>query len=130
MQPSESVILVADDEPFLLKLVCLLLRENGYAAILTAANGQEALKLAEADSVPIHLLLSDVAMPRMNGPELARQMQRVHPQMRVLMMSAYYPDSLALEPDWHFIQKPFAPHSLLEKVHAVLHEPFCRSANY
>ena len=72
----------------------------------------------------IHLLLTDTIMPGMNGPELAKQVQSIRPEIKVLFMSGYTDKVIsctaALEPGTAFLQKPFTPQTLTHKVHEVL----------
>jgi len=89
----------------------------------TAALG-DVLALAERHDGPIHLLLTDVVMPEMNGRELARRLTAVRPGVRVLYMSGYADEAVAqhgvLDPGTAFLQKPFTPEALAKKVRGVL----------
>ena len=89
-----------------------------------AASGAEALALAERHEGPIHLLLTDVVMPEMNGRELARHLASLRPEVRVLYMSGYADEAIArhgvLDPGTAFLQKPFTPDGLARKVREVL----------
>jgi two-component system, cell cycle sensor histidine kinase and response regulator CckA len=117
-----ETILVAEDEPAVRGLVRETLRQLGYT-VLEAADGYEALKLIEEHKTEIHLLLTDVIMPLMNGHELAVRLEAVRPGTRVLYMSGYTDDVLAfhgIAPEIDFIQKPFSRADLAEKVEKVL----------
>jgi CheY-like chemotaxis protein len=124
MEPKETVILVAEDEPVVRNLVRLMLSKQGYA-VLTAKDGQEALEVCEKFKDPIHLLLTDVKMPRMNGLQLAKRVREQRPEIKVLIMSAETADTILREnsPD-AFLRKPFIPPTLLKCVKRVLAHAF------
>ena len=84
MEVNETVILVAEDEAVVRNLVRLMLSKEGYA-VLRANDGQEALELCEKFADPIHLLLTDVQMPRMDGFELAERVRERRPEIKVLI---------------------------------------------
>jgi len=116
-------ILVVDDERIVRELVCRILRLRGYQ-VLEAHRGVEALRIVQEHADAIHLLLTDVLMPEMNGPALAEQVKALRPRTKVLYMSGY-PDGiliphLSLKTEIAFIQKPFAPDALAHKVREVL----------
>jgi len=116
----ETILLVEDDSA-ILNLVQQLLRRAGFQ-VLTAASGSEAMRAEAACSGVIHLLLSDIMMPDQAGPELAAALRRRRPDMLVMLMSGYPNGAmLVLNHGWHFIQKPFLPAFLLEKVTDLLH---------
>src|SRR5258708_1515655 len=101
-------ILIVDDEEIIRKLVHVALKGVVDAIFLEASNAAEALKVAREYGGPIDLLISDIAMPgRMNGTEMAAQLCQTRPETRVFVMSGYPPEGIAMQPDWHFIQKPF-----------------------
>ena len=118
-----ETILVAEDEDNLRNLVCEILRSHGYN-VLEAANGGSALLKCEKYKKPIHLILSDVVMPEMSGAELVERLLPIHPEMKVMYMSGYTDDAVIrhgiLEEKVQFLQKPFSPNSLLEKVRSIL----------
>jgi len=118
-----ETILVAEDEEDLAEMVREILEELGYR-VLEARSGLEALEVAAQHGGPIHLLLTDVVMPGLGGRELAERLLPLHPEARVLFMSGYTDDALGrrgiLEPDLHFIQKPFGPDDLASKLREVL----------
>jgi two-component system cell cycle sensor histidine kinase/response regulator CckA len=103
-----------------------ILRAAGYT-VLEASNAGEAQLAAERHGGTIHLLLTDVVMPRMSGPELAKRLASTRPEMKVLCMSGYTDDSIVrhgvLESHAAYIQKPITPDSLTTKVRAVLEAP-------
>lgn len=118
-----ETILLAEDADALRKLAQMFLRENGYQ-VLSAANGTEALELARQHDGPIHLLLTDVVMPGMNGRMLAERLAPFHPGMKVLYMSGYTDSFIAghgvLEPGTHLLHKPFTEETLKRSVRLVL----------
>ncbi|MFZ0884566.1 MAG: PAS domain S-box protein [Candidatus Acidiferrales bacterium] len=118
----ETILLVEDAEA-LRKLAHMFLHDNGYD-VLTAADGSEAIRVAQQSSVPIHLLLTDVVMPGMNGRVLAERLAPGNPAMKVLYMSGYTDTFIAghgaLEPGTHLLQKPFTEETLTRKVREVL----------
>jgi PAS domain S-box-containing protein len=119
---SETVLLVEDAEPLRL-LAQMFLKENGYR-VLTAADGAEAQQVAAQDPGPIHLLLTDVVMPGINGRVLAERLAPRHPAMKVLYMSGYTDSFIAghgvLEPGTHLLHKPFTEEVLVRKVRELL----------
>ncbi len=122
LQGSETV-LVVDDSESLRPVVTRILRQYGYA-VVDAASGDEAVRLAEGHSGPVHLLLTDIVMPGMTGPELARDLSRLHPDLRVLFMSGYAENAVVREglrhPSAGFIEKPFSPETLAREVRRAL----------
>lgn len=118
-----QVILVVDDEPFVLSTVCNILTYAGYQ-VLSATGSHEAMTLATAHTEPIHLLISDVVMPGLNGPQLADQLLELHPETRCLLMAGLpdEPEILAhvLEKGRGFLAKPFLPQTLVNKVKEIL----------
>ena len=121
-----QTILVVDDEEVVRSVVRDMLESEGYA-ILDTSDPQHALRIAREQ--PVHLLLSDVVMPLMKGPELAAKLLAVSPSTRILLMSAY-PMSEMAAPGRAFISKPFSVQSLNDKVRQVLEQssPLARPA--
>ncbi len=118
-----ETILVVEDDPSVRGLVQEALRLSGYE-VLVARHGIEALLTGTKHLGPIHLLLTDVAMPQMSGPEVAEKLTVVRPEIKVLYMSGY-PDHPVFEQggikrDTAFLQKPFTPNLLTQKVREVL----------
>jgi CheY-like chemotaxis protein len=99
------------------------LESVGYT-VIQAASGKEALRKAEDLSEPIHLLLPDVVMPELSGPELAAQVKSLRPDIKVIFTSGYTDDTIArqgiLDPSVAFIQKPYRPRALARKIREVL----------
>jgi len=121
-QGSETILLV-EDEPAVLALTRRLLEKLGYR-VLPASSPGEALRLAEEYGGDIHLLMTDVIMPEMNGRELAGRLLALFPDLRRLFMSGYTANIIAhhgvLEDGIHFIQKPFTLGDLAAKLQKVL----------
>jgi two-component system, cell cycle sensor histidine kinase and response regulator CckA len=117
---SEGVLL-AEDEETIRRLVAEVLSRSGYK-VFAAANGDEALRLLEEHEDEVDLLLTDVVMPGMSGPDLARAACKLRPSLRVLFTSGYTsePDEAFDDPDVEFIGKPFSPQALVAKVREVL----------
>ena len=120
-----STILVAEDEPAVRSLVEHVLRAAGYT-VIAAVDGREALDLA-GGLASIDLLLTDVMMPRLNGPELAAALREWRPDQRVLFMSGFTNDVLGergiTSPEVDLLAKPFAPNELVARVQEMLAVP-------
>ena len=116
-------ILVVDDEPDAVELVEFNLKSNGYD-VATAADGEEALRLTADHTEPIHLLLTDVVMPGMSGPELAVRFLSLRPAAQVLYASGYTDEAIVhhgvRDDSVPFLQKPFEPDDLVRRVRALL----------
>jgi two-component system cell cycle sensor histidine kinase/response regulator CckA len=119
---SETVLLV-EDEDAVRALARVVLQGRGYT-VLEAADGEEAMLLAAEHKGVIHLLVSDVVMPRMSGPQLAGLLSRERPDLRVLFVSGYTDEAMlhlgGLRSDVNILQKPFDPVSLARRVREVL----------
>jgi two-component system, cell cycle sensor histidine kinase and response regulator CckA len=119
----EETVLVVEDEPQVRELCVAALRSFGYSA-LAARNGKEALALASAYPDVIHLLLSDVVLPDVRGPELCAAVCRFRPALPVLYASGYTEDVIVqqgvLDPRVNFLQKPYTPTQLAKAVRRVL----------
>jgi PAS domain S-box-containing protein len=118
-----ETVLVVEDQPEVRGLVAKTLAERGYA-VLEAREGAEALTVCETTSEPIHLVLSDVVMPRMSGRQLAERLSPLRPETKILFMSGYTDSAVAqqhaLEDRIAFLPKPFTPDDLARKVREVL----------
>ncbi len=120
---SGETVLVVEDEPAILTMTLRVLDQLGYSALI-ASTPREAIRLAETQGREIHLLLTDVVMPEMNGRDLARRLVSIHPKLKCLFMSGYTADIIAhrgvLEAGLHFIQKPFLKKDLAVKIREAL----------
>jgi DNA-binding NtrC family response regulator len=120
-EPNKT-LLVVDDEPMVRNLEVRFLRHQGYT-VLQADGAAEALRLATT-TASIHLLITDLLMPEVDGIELARRFRAVHPKTPVLMVSGSFPLLRARnEPDlerFHFLAKPFQFSELIHKVRVLL----------
>lgn len=118
-----ETILVVEDEPAVRELACQFLRLKGYT-VLEAQDGPEALDIARQHTGRIHLLLSDMVMPKMNGADLAARLKAIRPEAHVAFMSGYSEFSRGNTghnfPEAPVLQKPFSPASLAEMVREAL----------
>jgi len=118
-----ETILLAEDTASLREMAREYLESVGYT-VLAASSGRKALQHAKDYRGPIHLLLADVVMPGMSGPELARQMASLRPGIKVIFTSGYTDDAIArqgvLDPAVAFIEKPYRPKALARKIREVL----------
>ncbi len=119
---SETILIVEDDNG-LRKFAQNVLQQHGYK-VLDAENGEDALRVSQAHEGPIHLMITDVVMPRMGGKEAAERLQAFYPRMKVIYMSGYTDNAIVehgvLAPGLNFLQKPFTPESLARKVREML----------
>jgi CheY-like chemotaxis protein len=117
-----ETVLVVEDEESVRALICSILSQNGYS-VLQAANPAEALKIAQQQQ-RIHLVLTDVVMPGMNGPAMAEKLKEIRPGVKVLFMSGYAGGfGVArglLEDGAPLLQKPFTKNALLRKLRETL----------
>ncbi len=118
-----ETILVVDDEQALREVTGRMLTRSGYT-VLTASSGDQAIELAASHAGPIHLLLTDVIMPKMQGPTVAKEVRKVRSDIRVLFMSGHAQPVLQAEDvlgtDFLLLEKPFDQAILLEGVRTVL----------
>jgi DNA-binding response OmpR family regulator len=120
---TRETILVVDDNKAVLKIVAAIL-ESANFLVLTADSGAAALTLADGMDRKIDLLLADVEMPQMSGPDLGELLKQSRPGLRVMLMSgAPNGNLLVLNYGWAYIQKPFVPVKLVEMITEVLHSP-------
>jgi CheY-like chemotaxis protein len=115
-----QTILVVEEHPLLLKLVKEIL-EDAHFTVLHANSAKKAIQIEAEFPGSIDLLLSDVMMQGMSGPDLAKKLKEQRPKMRIILMSAY-PDGelLVLNYGWYFIHKSFMPKALVGRVKDVL----------
>lgn len=120
-----ETILLVEDEPTILKMTTTMLQLLGYT-VLAAGSPRKAIRLAGEFPPEIHLLLTDVVMPEMNGRDLAKNLLPVYPQLKCLFMSGYTSEVIAqhgiLDEGVQFIQKPFSKKDLAIKVRMVLEQ--------
>jgi CheY-like chemotaxis protein len=123
-QGSETILLAEDEGP-VRKVLVRTLEKYGYR-VLEAHNGIEAVQKAWAYKDPIHLLLTDTVMPKMNGKELADELKKTRPKTKVLFVSGYPREVLSqqgiLNSDIHLIQKPFELEDLAREIRKILDE--------
>ena len=125
-----ETVLVVEDEEMVRELVCTVLSEQGYR-VLHAPDGRAALALAGGGagekSPSFDLLITDVVMPGMSGPDLVAQLTERRPGLRVLFVSGYSENDISdqgiIHPGIQFLEKPFTPNALARKVREVLDEP-------
>ena len=118
-----ETILLVEDEPAILRMTTKMLERLGYT-VLAANTPGAAIRLAEAHPAVIHLLMTDVVMPEMNGRDLAKNLLSLYPHLKRLFMSGYTADVIAhhgvLDEGVHFIQKPFTMKALADMLRSVL----------
>ncbi len=118
-----ETILVVDDSTSVLKIVSEILRDANFQ-VLTADDGANAIKLAEETEGSIDLLLSDIDMPLMSGPDLGVTLKKARPNLHVMLMSGGVDGNLlVLNYGWAFIRKPFVATKLVQMINEVLHSP-------
>jgi PAS domain S-box-containing protein len=121
-----ETILVVEDQPELRAVTQRMLARAGYR-VLAAGTAEEALGVAERQRGPIHLLVTDVVMPAMRGPELAARLAALHPETRVLYVSGYAENAIVhqgvLDEGTEFLSKPYDAATLTERVRQVLDRP-------
>jgi two-component system, cell cycle sensor histidine kinase and response regulator CckA len=119
---AETVLLV-EDEPALRDLIKIALSGHGFT-VLAVGNPGDAITLCKKHTAPLHLLLTDVIMPGMDGLALAKQVRKERPEIKVLYMSGYATNFIMhdgeVDPGTNFLEKPFHPRALLHKVREVL----------
>jgi PAS domain S-box-containing protein len=119
-----ATVLIVEDDPIVRKLAGVVLADHGYV-VIESDDVSDAILKAAAHENPIHLVLTDVVMPEMKGPEVFDKIREHHPEARVLYMSGYTDSMIArhgvLNQGIQFIQKPFTVNGLIEKCHQALH---------
>jgi len=124
-QEAETILLVEDDE-MVRQITREVLELQGYR-VLEAVNGKDALDLCKNYGSPIDLVMTDVIMPQMGGRELAEKLEPLLPEAKVLYMSGYTDDAIVhygvLYENMYFLEKPFDPNALVEKIREVLDWP-------
>jgi PAS domain S-box-containing protein len=118
-----GAVLIVEDQPSVRRLAAAVLKRSGYS-VLDAGSGQEAIALAERHSHPIDLVLTDLVMPGMKGPEVASALLRLHPESRILYMTGYSADASSVRTAngaaGAVLTKPFSPDDLVAGVRAAI----------
>jgi two-component system, cell cycle sensor histidine kinase and response regulator CckA len=121
-----ETILIVEDENQVRELMCEILRTLGFT-VCEAGDGVEAIRVSELHPGPIHLLLTDVVMPKMNGATLYSRLSKLRSEMKALFVSGYTENAIVhhgvLKPGVHFLQKPFTADRLANKVREALDSP-------
>jgi PAS domain S-box-containing protein len=119
----DETILVVEDNEEVRKVTARILKMQGYR-ILEASSEDDAFSICNQHDGPIHLMVTDVVMPKMHGPELAKHLSSLYPEMKVLYMSGYVEDVIShhgiLEKGMEYLQKPFTVNDLANKVREAL----------
>jgi two-component system, cell cycle sensor histidine kinase and response regulator CckA len=121
----DETVLVCEDDPSVRVLLQTMLRDSGYD-VLSTSGPMEALELAAGHPDPIHVLVTDVVMPQLSGPQLVQRLLPLRPGVRILFLSGYSPDTIrgqGLPEDSAFLQKPFDAVSLVQRIRALLDTP-------
>jgi two-component system cell cycle sensor histidine kinase/response regulator CckA len=122
VQGTETILIVEDDEA-VSQLAVRVLRLAGYS-VLTASSGAEAMQILERHGKPVHLVLTDIVMPGMSGPDLAAQLGEISPRTKIIFTSGYTDDSIVNQQlpgaAAHFIAKPYTTADLTRTVREVL----------
>ena len=121
----DETVLLVEDEVAILKMGKRMLETLGYR-VLASSSPVKALEMVQKHSEDLHILITDVVMPEMNGRDLSRELKKFHPGIATLFMSGYTANVIAhqgvLDAGVHFIQKPFSKKDLAMKVRLVLDE--------
>ena len=122
-QPAQQTILIADDEPSVREIYSEILADKGYK-IYTCCDGREVIEFFESRNIPVDLVLLDVIMPNINGLDAFNVIRKLHPKMKILMMSGLTDqdkiDTLLNEPDTGFFQKPCDDELLVSNIRSML----------
>jgi len=118
----EIVVLLSEEDPVVRVMLEKLLKQGGYDLVI-AEDGQAALQKADEHKGRIDILVADVQMTGMTGVDLAKEMRKSRPDLRVILLSACSQGLLVLDSTWHFIQKPFLPKALLERIVDAVKKP-------
>ena len=126
-EEATETILLVEDEASVRNVVSRSLKSRGYL-VLEAKNGEDALSVAERHNAPIHLVITDIVMPQMDGAELYRNLRRWYPRMRILLISGYTkgaipPEALEDGGTSAFLAKPFSLEQLASEVRRLLSLP-------
>ena len=120
---NSETVMVVEDDAVVRQLVCSVLEEHGYT-VLCAVDGADAIRMSEKYEDTIDLLVTDVVMPQMNGPELASRLSLARPELKVLYVSGYSTHDIGdhgvVGKDIELLQKPFTPYTFLQRIREVL----------
>ena len=122
LRGGRETVLLVEDEADVRTLICEFLKAAGYQ-VLTAADGEEGLDIGQKFGEEIDILVTDVVMPRLRGPELAKRLKRLLPDLKVVYMSGYteeFSEGPNLLESGSFLQKPFSRDTLLRQIHDAL----------
>ena len=118
----EIVVLLAEEEPVVRGMLEKLLKQGGYELIV-AESGQDALQKSAEHKGRIDLLVCSVQMPGLTGSDLAGEIRRTRPELKLMLTSSFPQGLLILDRGWQFIRKPFLPKVLLEKIVELIKNP-------
>lgn len=117
MDQATRTVLIVDDDPQILRLVEKMLRPRAFK-ILVSPRPSQALQICENE--PVHLLISDIAMPEMDGTKLMAKVRQLQPDTLVLLISGHYKKEPDLDAHVRFLKKPFFPSDLLQMLRELL----------
>lgn len=117
--PDQTNILLVEDEAMVRNLIHRILQDQGYS-IHEAVDGEEAVHFSEHWPGPLHLLITDLLLPKISGGDVAQHVLATHPATKILFLSGYSQDMIVareiLGPNSAFLQKPFGPTMLVNKI--------------
>jgi DNA-binding response OmpR family regulator len=118
----EVIVLLAEDDPDIREMLEKLLKRGGYELII-ASDGQDAIHKADDHKGRIDLLVTKLQMTGMSGPDLAAALKKSRPDLRVMLLESYPQGLLVLDTGWHFLQKPFLPAVLVDRIVRLMRGP-------
>jgi DNA-binding response OmpR family regulator len=124
----EIIVLLAEDDPDIRDMLEKLLKRGGYELIV-ASDGQDAIHKAEDHKGRIDLLVTKLQMTGMTGTDLAAALKLSRPDLRVMLLSSYPQGLLVLDTGWHFMQKPFLPAILVDRILELMRKPASASTD-
>jgi len=123
LQGGTETVLLVEDEKTVRSILNIVLRDSGYN-VITAEDCSEALRVCAGYSEPVHIVVTDVAMPEMSGPDLVTRLTKTHSEMKVLYISGYTREAIfqsgEIGRSFGYLGKPFTPGTFLRKVREVL----------
>ncbi len=121
---SNNTIMIVEDDVNVLELINQILSKQGFKIVIKSSNTEESIIMAENFHDPINLLISDLIMPGLNGPDIFKKIYKYHPEIKVLFMSGYTQEVISTQIEDHvefdFIQKPFTANGLIKKISDIL----------